>query len=100
MKEIIQHRRCLWAGESDLGNFTTIWPQFINGRHEAKGYEDRTHIRDFGIFSMESIGPFTKPFISPYRQELFQISLLNNTGKGTIDLDTNRSNLGGLSLGL
>ena len=66
--------------------------------HEATGYEHRTPITEFDVFTMESLEPTTKSFMPPYKQGFFQIALLNDAGDGSIDLNTKQSHLGGLPL--
>ncbi|PRX54845.1 helix-turn-helix domain-containing protein [Flagellimonas meridianipacifica] len=69
-----------------------------NDLHEATGYDHRSHIPGFDIFTLESLEPTARKCMPPYRQGFFQIGILSNTGKSQININTNAVNLSELPL--
>ncbi len=69
-----------------------------NDLHEATGYDHRSHIPGFDIFTLESLDPSCTKSMSPYRQGFYQIGILNNTGNSQINLNTNKVKLEQLPL--
>ncbi|MBP2831067.1 helix-turn-helix domain-containing protein [Aquimarina sp. U1-2] len=60
-----------------------------NDLHTFTGYEHRTHISDFDIFTLESLEPTCRRCMPPYRQNFYQIGILSYTGISEINLNTN-----------
>jgi len=69
-----------------------------NDLHAATGYEHRSHIPGFDIFTLESLEPTTRKCMPPYRQGFYQIGILSNTGNSQINLNTNAVDLTELPL--
>lgn len=69
-----------------------------NDLHAATGYDHRSHIPGFDIFTLESLEPTTRKCMPPYRQGFYQIGILSNTGKSQINLNTNAVDLKELPL--
>ncbi|MBW1296031.1 helix-turn-helix domain-containing protein [Aquimarina litoralis] len=70
----------------------------INDLHEATGYDHRSHIPGFDIFTLESLDPSTRKCMPPYRQGFYQIGILSNTGNSKININTNAVKLEQLPL--
>ena len=70
----------------------------INDLHEATGYDHRTHIPGFDIFTLESLDPSCRKCMPPYRQGFYQIGILSNTGNSQININTNEVKLKALPL--
>ena len=70
----------------------------INDLHEATGYDHRSHIPGFDIFTLESLDPSTRKCMPPYRQGFYQIGILSNTGNSKININTNSVKLEQLPL--
>ena len=69
-----------------------------NDLHQATGYEHRSHIPGFDIFTLESLEPSARKCMPPYRQGFYQIGILSNTGNSQINLNTNNVKLEQLPL--
>ena len=69
-----------------------------NDLHQATGYDHRSHIPGFDIFTLESLEPTTRKCMPPYRQGFYQIGILSNTGNSQINLNTNAVKLEKLPL--
>jgi len=69
-----------------------------NDLHAVTGYEHRSHISGFDIFTLESLEPTARKCMPPYRQGFYQIGILSNTGNSQINLNTNSVNLTELPL--
>ncbi|MEM8764123.1 MAG: helix-turn-helix domain-containing protein [Bacteroidota bacterium] len=69
-----------------------------NDLHAVTGYEHRSHIPGFDIFTLESLEPTARKCMPPYRQGFYQIGILSNTGNSQINLNTNSVNLTELPL--
>ncbi len=69
-----------------------------NDLHEATGYEHRSHIPGFDIFTLESLDPTTRRCMPPYRQGFYQIGILSNAGSSQININTNEVKLEKLPL--
>ncbi|MEM6720313.1 MAG: AraC family transcriptional regulator [Bacteroidota bacterium] len=72
--------------------------EFSNDLHEATGYDHRSHIPGFDVFTLESLDPTTRRCMPPYRQGFYQIGILSNTGNSKINLNTNKVDLENLPL--
>ncbi|AXG68864.1 arabinose operon regulatory protein [Kordia sp. SMS9] len=62
---------------------------FSNDLHEATGYDHKSHIPAFDIFTLESLDPSCRKCMPPYRQGFYQIGILSATGNSKINLNTN-----------
>lgn len=69
-----------------------------NDLHEATGYDHRSHIPGFDIFTLESLDPSTRKCMPPYRQGFYQIGILSKTGNSQININTNAVKLEQLPL--
>ncbi len=69
-----------------------------NDIHEATGFDHRSHIPGFDIFTLESLEPTTRRCMPPYRQGFYQIGILSNTTGSEINLNTNAVKLEKLPL--
>ncbi|MEO0901722.1 MAG: AraC family transcriptional regulator [Bacteroidota bacterium] len=64
-----------------------------NDIHEATGFDHRSHIPGFDIFTMESLEPSTRRCMPPYRQGYYQIGILSESAGAKINLNTNEVDL-------
>ena len=69
-----------------------------NDLHERTGYDHRSHIPGFDIFTLESLEPTCTRCMPPYRQEFYQIGILSDTSGSEINLNTNEVKLKELPL--
>ncbi len=69
-----------------------------NDIHEATGFDHRSHIPGFDIFTLESLEPSCRRCMPPYRQGFYQIGILSNTAGSEINLNTNAVKLEHLPL--
>ncbi|MEM1321773.1 MAG: helix-turn-helix domain-containing protein [Bacteroidota bacterium] len=61
----------------------------INDLHAATGYDHRSHIPGFDIFTIESLEPTCVRCMPPYRQGFYQVGILSYTGSSKINVNTN-----------
>ena len=61
--------------------------------HQATGFDHRSHIPGFDIFTIESLEPKAKRCMPPYRQGFYQVGILSNTSGAKINLNTNSVDL-------
>mgnify|MGYP003644233734 CR=1 FL=1 len=59
-----------------------------NDLHEAIEFSHRSHIPNFDIYNLESLGSSVRQCMPPYRQRFFQIALLSNIGNSKMNLNT------------
>ncbi|GAA3515211.1 helix-turn-helix domain-containing protein [Aquimarina addita] len=64
-----------------------------NDLHQATGFNHRSHIPSFDIFTLQSLNPTARMCMPPYRQGFYQIGILSNTGMSEINLNTNEVKL-------
>ncbi len=69
-----------------------------NDLHIATGYDHRSHIPGFDIFTLESLEPSARKCMPPYRQGFYQVGILSKTGSSQINLNTNAVKLEKLPL--
>lgn len=69
-----------------------------NDLHEATGYDHRSHIPGFDIFTLESLDPSCRKCMPPYRQGFYQIGILSNPDNSEINVNTNQVALENLPL--
>ncbi|MGB5817887.1 MAG: AraC family transcriptional regulator [Saonia sp.] len=60
----------------------------INQLHEATGYDQRTHIDDFHIFTMESTYPSVVQSFPPFKIDFFHVALLDSFLTTNINLNS------------
>ena len=64
-----------------------------NDIHEATGFDHRSHIPGFDIFTMQSLEPSARRCMPPYRQGYYQIGILSESAGAKINLNTNEVDL-------
>ena len=64
-----------------------------NDIHAATGFDHRSHIPGFDIFTMESLEPSARRCMPPYRQGYYQIGILSESAGARINLNTNAVDL-------
>ncbi|MEN1784753.1 MAG: AraC family transcriptional regulator [Bacteroidota bacterium] len=64
-----------------------------NDIHAATGFDHRSHIPGFDIFTIESLEPTARRCMPPYRQGYYQIGILSETAGSSINLNTNSVDL-------
>lgn len=64
-----------------------------NNVHAATGFDHRSHIPGFDIFTIESLEPSATRCMPPYRQGYYQIGILSDTTGAKINLNTNTVDL-------
>ena len=69
---------------------TTHIPLFKNSNDllRAIGFPHKSHIANFDVYSIESLSASTKEYMPPYRQDFYQIGLLNYVGDSRLSLDS------------
>ena len=70
----------------------------INDLHTATGYDHRTHIPTFDIFTLESLEPTCARCMPPYKQGFYQVGILSHSKGSKINLNTNSVELSGMPL--
>tara|TARA_R110002020_G_scaffold162000_3_gene347429 strand:- start:288 stop:1178 length:891 start_codon:yes stop_codon:yes gene_type:complete len=69
-----------------------------NDLHEAIEFPHRTHIPNFDIYTLQSMGQSVRKCMPPYRQRFFQIAIMSDVGESKLNLNTDLVNLDGLPL--
>ncbi|MEM1339915.1 MAG: AraC family transcriptional regulator [Bacteroidota bacterium] len=64
-----------------------------NEIHEATGFDHRSHIPGFDIFTMQSLEPSARRCMPPYRQGYYQVGILSESAGAKINLNTNKVDL-------
>jgi len=64
-----------------------------NDIHAATGFDHRSHIPGFDIFTIESLEPSARRCMPPYRQGYYQIGILSDSAGSSINLNTNAVDL-------
>lgn len=59
----------------------------INASHAAAGYDGRTDLPAFHVFTVESTYPSTRPVMPPYRLGFYQIVLLENSADAALNVN-------------
>lgn len=60
----------------------------INDLHEATGFDHKTFLPEFDIFTFESLDPTCAMCMPPYKQDFYQFGIATDAAHSTINLNT------------